>query len=69
MSTGYVKYPQLDGEKMQKLKSLEQELGTVVVAVEPQATVAELPPDKLRRLQQAEREMGFILLAYNPNGA
>ncbi len=64
MTTAYVKYPQLSQQQMQQLKSLEQELGTVVVAVEPQAQVAELPPDKLRRLQQAERDMGLILLAY-----
>ncbi len=67
MKTGYVKYPQLDQERLQKLKALEQELGAWVVAVEPQATVAELPPDKLRRLQQAEQELGVILLAYNPS--
>ncbi len=64
MATGYVKYPQLNQQQMQQLKSLENELGTVVVAVEPETQVAELPPDKLRRLQQAEREMGMILLAY-----
>ncbi len=66
MTTAYVKYPQLDGEKMQKLKALEQELGAWVVAVEPQATVAELPPDKLRKLQEAEKELGVVLLAYRP---
>ena len=55
----------LDQERLQKLKALEQELGAWVVAVEPQATVAELPPDKLKRLQQAEQELGVILLAYN----
>lgn len=64
MSTGYVKYPQLNQQQMQQLKSLEEELGTLVIAVEPQTQVAELPPDKLNRLQQAEREMGMILLAY-----
>ncbi len=64
MTTGYVKYPQLDEQRLAKLKALEQELGTVVVAVEPQTQVAELPPDKLRRLQEAEKEMGVILLAY-----
>jgi hypothetical protein len=64
MSTAYVKYPQLDREQMQRLQSLERELGVWVVAVEPQAQVAQLPPDKLQRLQQAEKEMGLVLLAY-----
>jgi hypothetical protein len=65
MSTAYVRYPELDREKMQRLQSLEKELGTVIVAVEPEATVASLPPDKLKRLKEAEKEMGVILLAYN----
>lgn len=64
MSTAYVKYPNLDSQGMARLKALEQELGAVVVAVEPEVQVAELTPDKLRRLQQAEEEMGMILLAY-----
>ncbi len=65
MTTAYIKYPQLDQGQLQKVQSLERELGTVIVAVEPQAKVAELPAEKLLRLQQAEREMGLILLAYN----
>ncbi len=64
MDTAYVKYPQLDRSQMEKLHSLEQELGTWVIAVEPQAKVADLSPDKLQRLKQAEQEMGMILLAY-----
>lgn len=64
MSTAYVKYPNLDPQRMAKLKSLENELGAVVVAVEPETQVAELPPDKLQRLLDAEKELGVILLAY-----
>ena len=64
MSTAYVKYPQLNQEQMQRVKELEQDLGTWVVAVEPTAKVAELSPEKLRELQEAEKELGMILLAY-----
>lgn len=65
MQTAYVQYPNLKGEQLAKLQRLEQEMGRVVVAVQPQTTVAELTPDQLRRLQEAEREMGLILLAYD----
>jgi hypothetical protein len=64
MDVAYVKYADLDRQQMEKLKALEKDLGSWVVAVQPQAQVAELPPEKLRQLQEAEREMGVILLAY-----
>jgi hypothetical protein len=66
MTVAYLKAAQLDGERMQKLQSLEKELGTWIVAVEPQAQVAPLADDQLRRLQDAERELGVVLLAYRP---
>ena len=69
MTTGYVKYPQLGHDQMTKLQALERELGTLIVAVEPQAEVARLSADKLKRLQEAEREMGVILLAYEAPSA
>ena len=65
MTTAYVQYPQLDHDRMQKLQTLERELGTMIVAVEPQAKVADLGSTKLQRLQQAEKELGVILLAYD----
>ena len=65
MTNAYVRYPKLDEGQLKKLRSLEQDLGVTVVAVEMQAKVADLPPDKIRKLQEAEREMGFVLLAYD----
>jgi hypothetical protein len=60
-----VKYPQLSGQQLERLRALENELGKVVVAVQPQSSIAELSPKDLNRLQQAEQELGMILLAYN----
>jgi hypothetical protein len=65
MHTAHVKYPELSGQQLARLRALENELGKMVVAVEPQTTVADLSRDELTRLQQAEREMGLILLAYD----
>ena len=65
MNTAHIKYPNLSGEQLSKLRALESELGRMVVAVEPQSAVAELSRDDLQRLQAAEREMGVILLAYD----
>ncbi len=66
MTVAYLKAAQLDGGRIEKLQSLEKELGTWIVAVEPQAQVAVLSDDQLRRLQDAERELGVVLLAYRP---
>ncbi len=66
MTVAYLKAAHLDGGGMQKLQSLEKELGTWVVAVEPQAQVASLSDEQLKRLQDAERELGVVLLAYRP---
>jgi hypothetical protein len=66
MTVAYLKAAQLDGGRMEKLRSLEKELGTWIVAVEPQAQVAPLSDDQVRRLQDAERELGVVLLACQP---
>jgi hypothetical protein len=66
MTVAYLKAAQLDGGRMEKLRSLEKELGTWIVAVEPQAQVAPLSDDQVRRLQDAERELRVVLLAYQP---
>jgi hypothetical protein len=66
MTVAYLKAAQLDGGCMEKLRSLEKELGTWIVAVEPQAQVAPLSDDQVRRLQDAERELGVVLLACQP---
>ncbi len=55
----------LDPPRLDRLQSLEKELGACLVAVEPQVRYADLSPEQLRRLQAAERDMGVILLAYD----
>ncbi len=66
MTTAFMKPAQLDGARMAKLHAIEKELGAWVVAVEPQAQVANLSDEQLKRLQAAEKELGVILLAYQP---
>ncbi len=56
---------ELDRSRLGKLKKLEQELGKVIVAVEPQYQFARLSDQQLARLQKAEREIGAVLLAYD----
>ncbi len=56
----------LDEAKLARLRAMEDEIGTCIVALEPPSTFAELEPPKLQRLQELERELGLVLLAYRP---
>ena len=54
----------LDRERLEKVQALERELGTFLVALEREFSLAELSEEQLKKLQQTEAEMGIVLLAY-----
>lgn len=54
----------LDESKMQKVRQLEEELGTPILAVEQMCRWTDLDEERLRKLQEAEKELGLVLLAY-----
>jgi hypothetical protein len=55
----------LDEARLGRLRSLEQEIGTCLVALEPKAELADLTAEQLQQLQAGERELGVVLLAYS----
>lgn len=59
-----VEYASLDQPAIEKIKSLEEELGTVVVAYK-QAAAADLTETGLAKLRAVERELGVVLVAYD----
>jgi hypothetical protein len=59
-----MKVADLDDARLQKVRALEKELGTYLVALEPEVQLATLNEDQVARLQIAERELGVVLLAY-----
>ena len=59
-----VKIAELTETQLEKVRALEGELGTWVVAVEPEFKLAELTEVQLEKLQAAEEALGVILLAY-----
>jgi hypothetical protein len=61
-----MKFSTLDAEKLAKLKSFENELGSWILAVEPAKELADLSAAQLARLQALEEELGVVLLAYVP---
>ncbi len=55
---------QVDEQRLNRVRSLENELGTCVVAYEPGPRPAQLSQEQLRRLQAVEKELGIVLVAY-----
>ena len=59
----HVRFAELDDKALDKLLSLEDELGSCLVAVRPDWRPARLSHEQVKRLQQAEKEMGLVLVA------
>jgi hypothetical protein len=55
----------LTDKELARLQAMEQELGALVVALEPQYKMAELSAEQLAQLQSLEESLGVILLAYH----
>ena len=55
----------LDASGVEALQALEQELGKLVVALEPESAVAALDEIEVRKLQEAERRLGVVMVAYD----
>ena len=64
MTDSRMKIAELDQVRLDKVRALEQELGTYVVALEPAVPLAKLTDEQLKRLQAVEAELGVVLLAY-----
>ena len=54
----------LDDTAVRDIRSLEDDLGRVVVALQPPKTPAALSDDDLARLQEVEQRLGVVIVAY-----
>lgn len=53
-------------DQLQAIQSLEQELGTVLVALEPSDNkYARLSTEELTHLQAFEKQLGMVIVAFN----
>lgn len=62
-ASAYIGFAQLSEDQLGELRQLEQELGAVVIALQPTVPVAALSDAQVARLQEIERRMGLVLLA------
>jgi hypothetical protein len=59
----------LDQGSLGRLRQLEQEIGSVIIAYQPESPYAALSDDQVRRIKELEQELGLVLLAYDPREA
>ncbi len=59
-----IKIAKLKPEALSKVQALEKELGTYIVALEPQLPYAQLTAEQLDLVAALEQELGLLLLAY-----
>ncbi len=55
----------VDAEQLKEIKQLEQQLGKVIVAVEPAPEYASLTSEELAAIREAEKKLGLVMVAYN----
>lgn len=62
------RYARLNKDDLNKVLSLEKEIGKIVLAYEPdrESPYADIGKEQLQKIQQLEKELGVILLAYKP---
>lgn len=62
--TQRVKIANLTKAQLEKVRALEEDMGTWVVALEPKFRLVELSEEQMEKLQSAEKELDLVLLAY-----
>jgi len=64
MAIGRMRIAQLDEARLGVLRTLEGELGTYIVALEPETKLADLSDEQVKRIQAKEDDLGVVMLAY-----
>jgi len=59
-----MEFADLDEQGMKKVRSLEEDIGGCVVALQRRISLRDLGPDELEKLQSAEEELGVVMMAY-----
>lgn len=65
MATRRMRVANLSEKELARIQAMEEELGALVVALEPQYKMAKLTDEQLTQLQELEESLGVFLLAYH----
>jgi len=66
MSAARMKIANLDEASLARIQIMEEQMGTLILALEPHHPLAKLDESQIKRLQELEQELGVVLLAYQP---
>lgn len=64
MTKRRMKIADLDEEGIERIRSMEEAMDTLIVALEPHYPLAELSEEQVVQLQSLEKELGVVLVAY-----
>jgi hypothetical protein len=64
MARSRMKFATLDEDSLKKLTTLEEQMGTLILAVETVYPFAHLTDDQIKRIKILEEELGIVLLAF-----
>ena len=64
MTARRMKIANLDETDLKKVKQMEESMGTLIVALEPQIPLAKLTDGQVEMLNALEEELGVVLIAY-----
>ena len=59
-----MKIANLDEADLKKVKQMEESMGTLIIALEPQIPLAKLTDAQVEVLNTLEEELGVVLIAY-----
>jgi predicted xylose isomerase-like sugar epimerase len=62
-----LKFADLDEKNVARVKSLEEETGTIILALQAVHPFANLSDEALERIKELEKEFGVVILAYQPD--
>ena len=59
-----MKIADLDETSLKRIQQMEEAMGTLILALEPQIPLAELTDEQVEKLNILEQELGVVLIAY-----
>jgi hypothetical protein len=59
-----MKIADLDEASLKRIQQMEEAMGTLILALEPQIPLAELTDEQVEKLNVLEQELGVVLIAY-----
>lgn len=68
MTVRRMKIADLEEAEVERIRQMEEQLGTLILALEPHYPIAELSGEQLQKLHALEQELGVVLIAYREIG-